>query len=144
MTSGVRLSISVFRVAYGAFYLAVGLYGGFSLLAGRGNPFTVEAGPGADFQDALQATGFIIPLMLTCYVIGGAALLFNRTAPLGIIVLAPFVVVIFSYHVLLGGSVWWAVLWATGLMLLAWRYRDAFVPLVNFTDRGADASAKVR
>ncbi len=107
------------------------------MLAGQGNPFAGEPGPGADFQNALEASGFIVPVMLTCYVLGGAALLFSRTAPLGIVLLAPFVAVIFFYHILLGGSALWALFWAAGLLLLAWRYRDAFKALVSFSDSRA-------
>lgn len=138
LASKIRLAFSVLRIAYGGFFIFVGLYGGYSILAGRGNPFTVEPGPGADFQSALEATGFVVPVMLTCYVLGGAALLSSRTAPLGIVVLAPFVTVIFFYHVLLGGSVLWAVFWAAGLLLLAWRFRDAFRGLVSYSDSRRD------
>ena len=134
MTSMARLIMAAFRMAYGGFFVAVGLYGGVSLLSGDGNPFDVQPGPGADFQAALEGTGFVVPVMLLCFVIGGAALLRNRTAPLGIIVLAPFVVVIFLYHLLPGGNAPWGAFWAAGLLLLAWRYRKAFKTLVAFED----------
>lgn len=138
LASKTRLAISVFRIAYGGFFLVVGLYGGYSVFSGGGNPFAPDPGPAADFQNALEATGFVVPLMLACYVIGGTALLFSRTAPLGIILLAPFVAVIVFYHLFLGGSALWAGLWGAGLLLLAWRYRDAFTPLVRFSDAGSD------
>lgn len=132
-----QLAISIFRIAYGAFFLVVGLYGGFELLSGRGNPFAPEPGPGADFQKALEATGFLVPAMLACFLIGGAALMFKRTSPLGIVILAPFVFVIFFYHLLLGGSAAWAAFWAAGLLILAWRFRSAFRPLVTYSDHEA-------
>ncbi|MBY6217579.1 hypothetical protein [Qipengyuania aquimaris] len=66
------------------------------------------------------------------FILGGLALAVKRTAPLGIIILAPFVAVIFFYHLLLGGSAAWATGWAGGLLLLAWHHRSAFVPLVTF------------
>jgi hypothetical protein len=72
--------------------------------------------------------------MLACFVLGGSALLSSRTAPLGIVILAPSVVVIFFYHLLLGGSPAWGTFWAAGLLLLAWRFRDAFAGLVTFSD----------
>lgn len=123
----------IFRIAYGAFYLLVGMYGGYSLLSGGGNPFGVEPGPGADFQAALEETGFVVPIMLLCFSVGGAALLFARTAPLGIVLLAPFVVVIFFYHVMLGGSVAWAIFWAAGLAFLIYLFRARLGVLVGLS-----------
>lgn len=114
---------SIFRIGYGGFFVIVGLYGSYSLFSGGGNPFDVEAGPGADFQRALEETGFVVPVMLACFIIGGSALFLSRTAPLGIVTLAPFVVVIFGYHVLLGGSVVWALFWAAGLLFIAYMFR---------------------
>ena len=114
---------SIFRIGYGAFFVIVGIHGGYSLLSGGGNPFDVQPGPGADFQRALEATGFVVPVMLGCFIFGGSALFCPRTAPLGIVLLAPFVVVIFCYHVLLGGSVAWAVFWAGGLLFLGYVFR---------------------
>lgn len=131
MNSAGRWASSIFRIGYGLFFVIVGFYGSYILLSGGGSWFTVEPGPGADFQSALLETGFIVPAMYACYIVGGAALFFNRTAPLGIVVLSPFVVVIFFYNVLLGGSVAWAVFWAGGLVLLAYLYRSRLGVLVG-------------
>lgn len=122
---------TIFRFGYGAFFALVGLYGSFSLLSGAGNPFSVEPGAGAAFQEALDETGFIVPVMLACYVVGGFALMFARTAPAGIVILAPFVVVIFFYHVSLGGSVTWAIFWLAGLLYLAYVFRAQLGVLVG-------------
>ena len=124
---------SIFRIGYGAFFVIVGLYGSYSLLSGGGNPFDVQPGPGADFQRALDETRFVVPVMLTCFILGGSALFSNRTAPLGIVILAPFVVVIFGYHVLLGGSVSWATFWAGGLIFLAYVFRARLGVLAGFS-----------
>ena len=121
----------IFRIGYGLFYLIVGLYGSYVLLTGGGAWFTVEPGPGADFQAALIETGFIPPAMYACYIVGGAALFFNRTAPLGIVILAPFVVVIFFYNVLLDDSVAWGIFWAGGLAFLAYLNRTRLGVLVG-------------
>lgn len=134
MTLMIQWALTIFRAGYGLFFILIGAYGGLSLLSGRGNPFDSAPGAGTEFQNALEATGFMHPLMLGCYVIGGVALLFKRTAPLGIVVLAPFVVVIFFYHTLLDVSLLWAAFWAAGLALLAWQMRAAFLPLVNYTE----------
>ena len=131
MNSGGRWASLIFRIGYGLFFFVVGLYGSYYLLSEGGSWFTVEPGPGADFQAALLETGFIAPAMYACYIVGGAALFFNRTSPLGIVVLAPFIVVIFFYNVLLGGSVAWAVFWAGGLVFLAYLYRSRLGVLVG-------------
>lgn len=123
----------IFRIGYGSFYLLVGLYGSYSLVSGEGNPFAVEPGPGAKFQAALDETGFIVPIMLVCFLAGGGALTIDRTAPLGIMLLAPFVVVIFFYHTMLGGSLIWAFFWAGGLILLAYQYRSQLGVLVGIS-----------
>lgn len=127
-----RFAWSALRIAYGGFFAVVGAWGAISLARGEGNPFVSGSGPGPDFQEAMEATGFLVPLMLAMFILGGLALAVRRTAPLGIILLAPFVAVIFFYHLLLGGSAAWAFGWASGLLLLAWHHRSAFVPLVTF------------
>lgn len=126
------IAITALRIVYGGFFAAIGFYGGWSMLSGKSNPFPPKPGPGAQFQDALLQTGFMIPLMLGSFVIGGLALISGRAAPLGIIILAPAVIVIAFYHVILpGGSRVWGLGWAVALVILAWHYRAAFRPLIG-------------
>ncbi|MCA0911245.1 hypothetical protein [Qipengyuania gaetbuli] len=127
-----RLFWHVFRIAYGGFFAVIGAWGSVALFRGQGNPFLSGEGPGPDFQAAMEATGFLVPTMLGLFVVGGLALSIERTAPLGVILLAPFVTVIFFYHLLLGGSAIWGFGWAIGLVILAWRYRSGFGGLVNY------------
>lgn len=83
------------------------------------------------FQKALTESRFMDPLLaLTCFV-GGAALLIPRMTPLGIVVLAPVVAVIFLFHVVLSGNWMWGSLNLIWLGALAWRYRNAFSTLWN-------------
>ncbi len=72
-------------------------------------------------------------LALTC-LFGGAALLMPRTAPLGIVVLAPVVVIIFFFHVVLSGNWIWGTLNLIALAGLAWGYRKAFSSLWNYVE----------
>lgn len=57
---------------------------------------------------------------------GGAALLFRRTAPLGVVVLAPAVVLIVLIQLFQSGRVLFAALVLASFAALAWRYRSAF------------------
>ena len=130
-----NIAFAILRFAYGGFFAAISAFSIFSLVQGRGNPFLPElSGIAAQFQVAMEATGFLVPIMLACFLVGGIALFFHRTAPLGIALLAPFVIVIFFYHLMLTGNWPWGTIWAAGLAILAWRYRRAFVPLWNYRD----------
>jgi hypothetical protein len=94
-----------------------------------------EVTPGAiAFTKALSDSHFMDPLLaLTCF-FGGGALLIRRTSPLGIAILAPVVVVIFLFHLVLSGNWIWGTLnlvWFTGL---TWRYRRAFTALWTYSE----------
>jgi hypothetical protein len=84
------------------------------------------------FLVALMVTPFFTPLLAVTFLTGASALLFQRTAPLGIALLAPPMVVIFFFHIFLTGMVLWGVVWAGSLAVLAWGHRDAFAALVRF------------
>jgi hypothetical protein len=86
------------------------------------------------FQAALTESRFMDPLLATTCLFGGAALLFRRTSPLGIVVLAPVVVVIFLFHVVLSGNWMWGTLNLVWLASLAWRCRSAFATLWSYVD----------
>jgi hypothetical protein len=73
--------------------------------------------------------------------VGGLALILHRTAPLGLVLLAPSVGVIFLFHLMLTGSVVWGTEWALGLVLLAWHYRSAYTALWNYTSPGVAMDA---
>jgi hypothetical protein len=73
------------------------------------------------FQRAFTESHFMDPLLAVACFLGGGALLVHRTTPLGIAMLAPVVVVIFLFHLLLTGNwIWGAfnLIWFTGL---TWR-----------------------
>ena len=83
----------------------------------------------ASFMEALRATGFISPLMYLFFVLGGLATLFHRTAPLGLVLLGPFVIVIFFYHLVLTGNWPWGSFWLALFLGLLCAYRYRFAPL---------------
>lgn len=121
----------IVRWLYGGYFIYTSVMIARTLwTSGKGVPQpTPEA---KAFYDALHATGFLYPLMGVTFGMGGLALLLQRTAPLGIVFLAPSVSVIFLFHLMLTGNFVWGSEWALGLLLLAWHYRSAYMGLWNY------------
>jgi hypothetical protein len=88
------------------------------------------------FTDAIFSTGFIGPIMSITYFGSGVLMLFERTAPLGIVLLAPFVVVILFTHLMLDGTPALGILVAALLGLFAWQFRKAYRPMWNYGKDG--------
>jgi hypothetical protein len=86
------------------------------------------------FQKALTESHFMDPLLAIACLFGGVALLIRRTAPLGIAVLAPVVVVIFLFHLVLTGNWTWGTLNLAWFTALAWGYRKAFTELWTYSE----------
>lgn len=80
-------------------------------------------------MEALNATGFMNPLLIASFLVAGCAILFDRTAPIGLIILAPSIVVITCFHWFLTGNYTWGTIWPAWFLLLAWRLRRAFARL---------------
>jgi hypothetical protein len=114
---------AILRIVYGLFFLSTGL---FILMATTTGMLAAPVQPTASAQaltDALDATGFMDPLLAAAYLAGGGALLFNRSAPLGIVILAGPVAVILFFHLTLSGQYIWGPAVAAVLAALAWHYR---------------------
>ncbi len=77
----------------------------------------------AAFMEAIRASAFISPLMYFFFVVGGLATLFHRSAPLGLVLLGPFVTVILFFHLVLTGNWPWGTFWAALFVGLLWAYR---------------------
>jgi hypothetical protein len=124
--------LTIIRWLYSAFFLLIGAQ---ALLATAGILPASEF-PGSPetkaFTNAIFATGFIGPIMSVTYVASGILMLFNRTAPLGIVLLTPFIVVILFTHLLLNGSPAFGILLAALLGLFAWQFREAYQPMWNY------------
>lgn len=85
----------------------------------------------ASIGSAVSASGvFDVAIATTC-LLGGLLLLPQRTAPLGIAVLAPLVTGIFLFHVFLTGAWPWGCIHFGLLLVMAWLHRSAFRPLWN-------------
>lgn len=135
------------RWLYAAFYIASGVRIAATVLGIAPPPDIASSPESAAFQQALARTGFIMPLLSVTCIAAGIALLFHRSAPLGIVLLAPAIVVIFLTNLLLtdsliGQGLLWGGLHAGVLAALAWHFRAAFPPLWNYP--GFDATPGAR
>ena len=120
---------SMLRLVYGAFFAAMGVLVFLKITPmDLGAPYALTPAQG-QFMLALRATGFMDPLLGVSYLGGGLALLTRRTCPLGVILLAPPVLVILLFHAVLSSNPWIGVVVATLLAIIAWGVRDAFQPL---------------
>jgi len=119
-------AITVLRVLYALFFLTTRVFVAAFVLFGVGSE-PRQLNPEAQaFTDALTKSRIIDPLIAVSYLVGGLALLFRRMAPLGLIVLAPPVVVIVAFHLVLDSL--WGVALIVGAVyaLLAWDLRNRF------------------
>ena len=122
------------RWLFAAYFMYVGylVFGG--LLRGVGLHIHQPNAAAQAFSDALDASGFMNPTLAMCYLAGGFALLFQRTAPLGLAILGPPVAIILLFHTFLTGMFAWGAAWAFVWLLMVWRYRKGFIPLWSYHD----------
>jgi hypothetical protein len=126
-------AMRILRLVYAFATFAICIYAALATSLKALPPLTPPTAAARAFLDPLMATSFFTPLLAVTYLAGASALLFQRTAPLGIVLLAPAMVVIFLFHLFLTGMVVWGSLWAGALAVLAWGHRDAFRALVTFS-----------
>lgn len=122
-------ALNVLRWLYGLFYTFVGLSWFGHRLLGRPWQTPEEPPPAQRLLDALTDSGFVDPMIATCCLAGGLLVLYRRTVPLGIAVLAPLVTGIALFHLSLTGKWVWACVHFGALALLAWQHRHAFAAL---------------
>ena len=111
------------RILVGLFFLYAPLMV-IVQFGGQNPPETVAAA--SDFASALDRTGFMNPLIIGTMLAGGGALLFERSAPVGLILLGPSVVVIAGFHWFLTGKLLWGSIWPIWFALLVWHDRAVF------------------
>jgi hypothetical protein len=121
------------RLVYGLFFLSTGVWIWLHILTGRFPPPVQPTAEAAAFMAALSASGFFDPLLGASYLVGGGALLTQRTAPLGLVILAPAVAVILFFDIMLAGQTVWPVSVAAWFGVLVWRYRAGLRPLWEFS-----------
>jgi hypothetical protein len=122
------------RWIFGLWYLITGGAWFVAHALGRGAAHHEMAAGAIAFQRALTESQFMDPLLALACFFGGAALLLRRTSPLGIAILAPVVVVIFLFHLVLSGNWLWGTLNLVWFAGLAWCCRRAFTSLWSYIE----------
>ncbi|MBS0383171.1 MAG: hypothetical protein JSR56_12140 [Proteobacteria bacterium] len=123
----------ILRYLYAAYYLFVGVYLALSLAGVIAPPHPKVSAASAAFQGALGKTGFMFPLLAFTYMASACALCFHRTAPLGLVLLAPVAIIIFFTDTLLDTAWLFGTLNLVVLAALAWHFRSAYRPLFSYS-----------
>jgi hypothetical protein len=124
------------RLALGLMFTIFGLNGFLGFI-----PTPPHPGEAGAFLGALAATGYMFPLIKGTELLAGVLLLAGRAVPFALTLLAPIVVNIVAFHLVLepASSALALVALALGLYL-AWTERAVFAPLFASGRRGARAS----
>ena len=120
------LSVAV-RLIFASWYFGVGLIGLIT-----NDAVTDAAKASTPLEKAMAESLFMNPLLCLACLVGGGAILFRRTAPLGIVILAPLVIIIFFFHVVITKSYLWGSLNLILLAANAWQFRRGFDQLWNY------------
>lgn len=96
----------------------------------------------AAFIGALVATGYMIPLIGGVEVLFGLLVLAGRFVPLALVVLAPLIINIALFHLVLEPMLPVVVILLASELYLAWLYRDAFRGLFQATAPRATEAAR--
>ena len=109
------------RIVLGLIFFVFGLNGFLQFM-----PMPPMPEPAGAFIGALAATGYMLPLIKGIEVIAGLLLLRGRFVPLALVLLAPIIINIAAFHLVLAPNVVMVVALLALELYLAWSYRDAF------------------
>jgi hypothetical protein len=122
----IALAVTSTRVVLGLVFFVFGLNGFLHFLPQP--PLPAAAGA---FMGGLAGAGYMFPLIKGTEVLAGALLLSNRFVPLALTLLAPVVVNIVLFHVVLAPPNPVTAIVLLGEVFLAWSYRSAFAPMLR-------------
>lgn len=127
MTSiATRLTMPV-RLLLGLVFFVFGLNGFLQFI-----PLPPLPGPAGSFMGALVATGYFFPVLKVTEIAAGVMLLSNRFVPLALILLAPIVVHIALFHIVLAPTnLAMTVFLVAAESFLGWRYRASFAGVLQ-------------
>ncbi len=126
MSKAERITSLILRLLLGLTFTVFGLNGFFHFI-----PMPPHEGGAADFMASLAATGYMRPLLNTTEVLSGLLILSGRGLPLGLLILAPVLVNILLFHLILTpGESTIAVLLVGIALALAWIHRSAWRGIV--------------
>jgi hypothetical protein len=120
------------RLIYALFFFAIGTRSVLVLvgaLPGSEYPGSPET---KAFTKAIFETGFISPVMSLTYFAAGILVAIKRTAPLGLVLLGPFLVSILLTQLMFEPNPFFGVIIFLFWVLLLWHFRKAYFPLWNF------------
>ena len=128
MNAIVRKIPTAARLGLGLVFTVFGLNGFLHFI-----PQPPMSGPPAAYFGGLVAMGYMLPLLMGTELVAGLLLLSGRLVPLALTLLAPVIVNILAFHVLVahGGYALPLVVLAAELHL-AWAYRSAFAPMLRW------------
>ena len=124
-----RVLPTIVRILMGVGFTIFGLNGFLNFMPPPKTPMLEGA---AEFAGSLAKTGYMMPLVMGTQLLVGILLLTNRFVPLALVLIAPILVGIVTFHIFLAPSTI-----APGLILLvlelylAWVYRDSFRPMLR-------------
>lgn len=138
MTDAIRSKLpAAARIVLGLVFFVFGLNGFLQFM-----PQPPLPEPAGAFMGALAATGYMFPLIKGTEVAAGLLLLGGRFVPLALVLLAPILVNIAFFHVVLAPVNLVMVVVLLALEgYLAWAYRDAFAGVLQPNARPATGSA---
>jgi hypothetical protein len=124
-----RFLPAIARVLLGAPLVVFGLNGFLEFIPPPPTPLPEGA---MAFLGALVETGYMMPLIAVTHLTVGVLLLVNRFVPLALALFAPFIVNSIAFHSVLEPS---GLPMAIGFLALelylAWKYRDAYRPMLE-------------
>lgn len=128
MTDSIRSKLPlVTRTLLGLVFFVFGLNGFLQFIPQP--PLPAAAGT---FMGALAATGYMFPLIKGTEIVAGLLLLGGRFVPLALVLLAPVIVNIALFHVVLAPANMGLVVVLLVLeVYLAWTYRNAFAGVLQ-------------
>jgi len=115
------------RLLFALWYFGVGVIGFITNDAVKD-----AANASTPLEKAMAESLFMNPLLCLACLVGGGAMLFRRTTPLGIAILAPLVIIIFCFHMVITKSYFWGSLNLILLVAIAWEFRRGIEPLWNY------------
>jgi hypothetical protein len=118
-----QFALTAVRSLFGLFFFSTGMWILVSVTTGLTRPPAQPTPGAAAFMDALSATGFMDPLLALSFILGGGFVIFDRSAPLGLVILAPAVLVILLFHLVLSQQILVGITVAGVFLVLAWLYR---------------------
>lgn len=122
-----RILLKIITALFGLFWIVFGLNNFLHFF-----PIPAPSAAGADFMQALEKTGYLLPLIYGSQIIAGAMLLVRRFIALALLLLAPVVANIILYDFFLNpsGLVIGAVIGAMFAAIL-FDHRQKFIPLLK-------------